>query len=177
MLEKGSDQFGIAADFFRGLNRRLCQRGRVLCREVRQVGPLHLITVTNSKDDSLPIPIPPTPDPPVDSLEFWVVKNTPLLVKSAKFETEKVIVAKCFADVGKRVDSKNILTPQNAFTQLQLCLRNNLSRSSSTAINDWSEFLEKLGREMENSVGENGKDINQIRKTFRVVQTALEEKQ
>lgn len=66
------------------------------------------------------------------------------------------------------------VSSQNAFTQLQLCLRNNLGRSSKTAINDWSDFLEKLGAEMEKSVGENGKDVNAVRKMFEIVQASLE---
>lgn len=131
------------------------------------------ITVTNSKYDSEPGP--PGPDPPVDSLESWVKKNVRQLVESRNFESEKIIVAKCFSDVSKRIDNRTILTTQNALTQLQLCLRNNLARSSNTAISDWNVFLEKLGLEIERSVGDNRNDINQIRKTFQLVQTALEE--
>lgn len=133
------------------------------------------ITVMNLKDDSKPIP--PGPGPPADSLDTWVRKNSrELVVESHSFETEKNIVVKCFSDTSKRIENRSILTTQNALTQLQLCLRNNLARSSNTAITDWSVFLEKLGHEIEKSLGDNRNDIKQIQKAFQVVQSALEDK-
>ena len=116
-----------------------------------------------------PTPTPPIPPVPPSSLETWIKTQAPVLVKSDNFVAESRIVADCFEQIVRRINEKNIQTPQNVQTQLQVALVAALALASPTAVTDWIPFLTELSRQLEKELGDKINDLEEMKKMLQTV--------
>ena len=132
-------------------------------------------TFVNGDEEIKPLPTPIPPVPPVASLETWIKAQAPVLVKSKNFVAESQLVAGCFEQIVRRIDEKNIKTPQNARTQLQVALVMVLAQASPTAVSDWTLFLEELSRQLENKLGNKITNLEEVKKTLQIAANAMKQ--
>jgi hypothetical protein len=126
-------------------------------------------TIVNAADDEVR-PLPPVPDRP---LAEWIKTRLPLLVTGKNREQEKQLVASCFSETVQKIEDGTIKTAQNARSQLQIALTRSLAFASDTAIDDWHDFLTRLGRQMATEAGGNVNDLDTVKNVFKTAAGAL----